>query len=90
MELSPELIGALVIALTGLLTGVTGIMSKKSREQREELDELRQERNVLRDQLVSADRWLFEMKRKLAQHGLDTPEAPTGLQTLERRNDKSD
>lgn len=87
MELSPELIGGLVTGIIGLITGIAGLMSKRSRDQRNELDELRKERTVLRDQLVLTDRWLFNMKRALAQHGIDTPEAPQGLQTLERRND---
>ena len=87
MELSPELIGGLVTGLIGLITGIAGLMSKRSREQREELQELREERRVLRDQLVLADRWIFSMKRALAQHGINSPEAPDGLQTLEKRND---
>lgn len=87
MELSPELIGGLVTALIGLLTGVAGFMQKRSGEQRAELKEIREERNLLRDQLVRADRWIFLMKRALAQHGIDSPEAPEGLQTLEKRDD---
>lgn len=87
MELSPELIGGLVTGIIGLITGLAGLMSKRSRELRDELEELRKERTVLRDQLVLTDRWLFTMKRSLAQNGFDVPEAPQGLQTLEKKRD---
>lgn len=87
MELSPELIGGLATGLVGLITGIAGFMSKRSQEQRDELNELREERRTLREQLVLADRWIFWLKRVIAQHGIDVPEAPEGLQTTEKKRD---
>lgn len=88
MELSPELIGGLATGIIGLITGIAGLLSKRGREQREELQELREERKELRNQLVFADRWIFALKRALAQHGINVPEAPDGLQTLEKKRDE--
>lgn len=81
MELSPELIGALVIAFTGLLSGLTGIMSKRQRDQRDELEALRADYKSLRVQLRLADQWIFAITRVMDQRGVPIPPPPAGLQT---------
>lgn len=85
MTLSPELIGALVIAFTGLLSGLTGIMSKRSRDQRDELDNLREDYKTVRVQLRLADQWIYAMTRIMDQKGIEVPPAPDGLQTSSPR-----
>lgn len=77
--MSPELIGGLVLAVTGFLTGITGILSKQARQQREELDQLREDYRVLRKQLRLADQWMFLMTRAMDQNGVEVPPAPEGL-----------
>jgi septation ring formation regulator EzrA len=81
MELSPELIGALVIAFTSLLSGLTAIMSKRQRDQRDELDSLREDYKALRVQLRLADQWIFAITRAMDQRGIPVPSPPSGLQT---------
>jgi chromosome condensin MukBEF ATPase and DNA-binding subunit MukB len=81
MELSPELIGALVIAFTSLLSGLTAIMSKRQRDQRDELDSLREDYKAIRVQLRLADQWIFAITRVLDQRGIPVPPPPSGLQT---------
>lgn len=91
MELSPELIGGLMLALTGLLSGLTTLMSKRSKDLKDERDRLRLEKRELRDTLILTDQWMFRMTRTLAQNGIEIPEPPEGLQTLGvRRYDQSD
>lgn len=87
--MSPELIGALVIALTGLLSGFSGIISKRSKDQREELDQLRKDYRLIREQLRLTDQWLYVMMRTLDQSGIKTPDPPPGLQILGSANDSS-
>lgn len=82
MELSPELIGAFVLALTGILSGFGGILSKRSKDQRDELDQIRKDYRHLREQLRLTDQWLYTMIRTLDQSGIRCPEPPTGLQIL--------
>jgi hypothetical protein len=81
MELSPELIGAAVIAFTGLLSGLTTIMSKRQRDQRDELDALREDYKAIRVQLRLADQWIFSITRILDQRGIPVPPPPSGLKT---------
>lgn len=81
MTLSPELIGALVIALTGLLSGLTGVLSKRSRDQRDELDQLRGDYQHSRGQLRLADQWIGEIVRVMDQRGIPIPPPPIGLRT---------
>lgn len=81
MTLSPELIGALVIAFTGLLSGVSGIFSKRTRDQRDELDQIREDYQHSRQQLRLADQWIGEMVRIMDQRGISIPEPPRGLRT---------
>jgi hypothetical protein len=78
---SPELIGALVIAFTGLLSGVTGILSKRSKDKSEELDTLRRDYKFVREQLRLSDQWLFKIVRVCDQNGITLPPPPDGLQT---------
>lgn len=78
--MSPELIGALVLAVTGLLTGITGVLSKRSTDQRKELDQLRSDYRHLRQQLRYADQWIFRLTRVLDQNGIEVPPSPEGLQ----------
>lgn len=82
MELSPELIGAFVLALTGILSGFGGILSKRSKDQRDELDQLRKDYRLIREQLRLTDKWLYTMMRLMAQNGLEPPKPPAGLQML--------
>lgn len=77
--MTPELIGALVLAVTGLLTGLTGLLSKRSKDQREELEQLRADYRHLRQQLRLADQWIYRMTRAMDQNGIDAPPAPEGL-----------
>jgi hypothetical protein len=81
MTLSPELIGALVIAFTGLLSGLTGIMSKRSKDQRDELDQLRIDYQSVRRQLRLADQWIYALVRAMDQRGVPVPPSPEGLHT---------
>lgn len=92
MELSPELIGAAVIAFTGLLSGLTAILSKRQRDQRDELDALREDYKAIRVQLRLADQWIFAITRVMDQRGIPVPPPPLGLQTSnpEVSGDKSD
>lgn len=93
MILSPELIGALVIAVTGLLGGLTGILSKRSRDQRDELDTLRDDYKIVRKQLRLADQWIYSITRVMDQRGVPMPPPPEGLQTSSpevSRNDVAD
>lgn len=85
--MSPELIGALVIAVTGLISGITGILTKRSKDQRTELDLLRKDYRDLREQLRFADQWIYAMTRKLDQNGIESPPAPKGLQVHGGSND---
>jgi hypothetical protein len=78
---SPELIGALVIAFTGLLSGVTGILSKRSKDKSEELETLRKDYRFVREQLRLSDQWLFKIVRVCDQNGIALPPPPDGLQT---------
>lgn len=90
MELSPELIGGLVLALTGLLSGFSTMLNKRAKDQRDELDVLRRDYRHIREQLRLTDHWLYLMLRTLAQNGLDPPEPPRGLQMLGRSSDDDD
>jgi hypothetical protein len=81
MQLTPELIGALVIAFTGLLSGISGIISKRTRDQRDELDQLREDYQHARQQLRLADQWIGEIVRVMDQRGAPIPDPPRGLRT---------
>lgn len=81
MELSPELIGAAVIAFTSLLSGLTAIISKRQRDQKDELDALREDYKAIRVQLRLADQWIFSITRIMDQRGIPVPSPPSGLQT---------
>lgn len=81
--MSPELIGALVVAVTGLIGGITGVLSKRSDDQRRELDQLRKDFKSVRQQLRYADQWIFRLTRALDQNGITTPNPPQGLEMAE-------
>lgn len=66
MEMSPELIGGLMLALTGLLSGLTTLMSKRSKDLKDDRDRLRTENRELRQTLILTDTWMFRMTRTLA------------------------
>jgi hypothetical protein len=89
---SPELIGALVIALTGLLSGLTGVLSKRSKDRSEELEQMRKDYAFSRTQLRLADQWIFAIVRVCDQNGIQIPPPPDGLQTStpEVRRDRDD
>ena len=77
--MSPELIGALVTAVIGLIAGITGILSKRSEDQRQELEQLRKDFKAVRLQLRYADQWIYRLTRSLDQNGIEVPPAPQGL-----------
>lgn len=81
MTLSPELIGALVIAFTGLLSGVSGILSRRQKDQRDEIDQLRDDYATVRTQVRLADQWIYQLVRALDQRGMPVPPPPDGLHT---------
>jgi hypothetical protein len=81
MTLSPELIGALVIAFTGLLSGISGILSRRQKDARDELDTLRADYATVRRQVRLADQWIYQLVRALDQRGIPVPPAPEGLHT---------
>lgn len=78
--MTPELIGALVIAVTGLIGGITGILSKRSEDQRKELEQMRKDYRYVRQQLRFADQWIFLLTRALDRNGIEAPEPPKGLE----------
>lgn len=78
--MSPELIGALVVAVTGLIGGITGILSKRSEDQRKELEQMRKDYWYVRQQLRYADQWIFRLTRALDQNGIMAPDPPRGLE----------
>lgn len=78
--MTPELIGALVVAVTGLIGGITGILSKRSEDQRRELEQMRRDYRYVRQQLRYADQWIFLLTRSLDQNGVQAPEPPKGLE----------
>lgn len=81
MELSPEIITALIVATTAFLTSIAGLFSKRNEAQRAELEQIRADYKRAREQLVLLDRWTFDMTRALSQRGIDIPNPPSGLQT---------
>lgn len=77
--MTPEVIGALLAAATGLMIGLTQYFNKRSQSQRDELERVRNENVQLRQQLRLADQWIFKMTRFMDQNGLEGPSAPKGL-----------
>jgi hypothetical protein len=77
---SPELIGGLVLAITGLIASISSILSKRSEDRREELDQLRNDYRMVRQQLRYADQWIFRLSRCLDQNGIEAPKPPDGLE----------
>lgn len=91
LTLSPEVIGGLMLALTGLLSGLASLFSKRSRDLKDDRDRLLEENRELRRTLLLTDTWMFTMSRTLAQNGFKVPDPPKGLSTLGVvSNDESD
>jgi hypothetical protein len=83
---SPEAIGAILIALTGLVTAIGAIGQNRSRRIEAELAELagqldeekKYSRRIAR-QLTLAERYITRLQRALSQADLDLPPTPEGF-----------
>lgn len=81
MQVSPELMSAVVAVVVAILSTLAGWLNKRERSRATELKQLQEEFADLREQILLSDAWLFLMTRALAQNGLQVPEPPEGLRT---------
>ncbi|WP_226351326.1 MULTISPECIES: hypothetical protein [unclassified Pseudonocardia] len=59
--IAPELVGGLMLAATGVLTGLTTLLSRRTAHIEADRDRYAEEHVALRRELIAADRKLFEL-----------------------------
>ena len=72
-------VGSLIAGITALVVAVGGYLTNRQRKAAMDADALEVERDELRGQLEEALRHVHQLRKVIAENGIDAPTMPKGL-----------